>query len=610
MVFALPPTNGRIVAVLGGGVLGRRVACAWAASGFEVVIRDPSPEQRTAAVHYCEVSMKQYSDSKTPASVSATSDLAASVKNAWLVIEVVPEKLSLKISTFADLEKLAPADALLCSNSSSYKSREMVGDLQESTKQRVSNMHYYMPPDNRIVELMTSGSTNESVFPFLVEKLRSIGMHPFVAQKESTGLIFNRLWAAVKREVLNILAEDVSTPEEIDAIWSEAMGSKGYGPVAMMDHVGLDTVAFIEQHYITERGLPSQPVDFLKRYIDKGRIGIKSGQGGLLPAEFYAKVHTKPEEHTPLLYFLDVGLAVENPLDVFHAGRILVGSADGRPLKELVVDQLTPDGIGISLKFGKVFWTSMGIPSRNDGALYSCNLDGSHITAIVPKGTVHTPKQLTLDHLNEKIYFSDREGLRVFRCNYDGSELENLVKTGDWQNDEHAADQTRWCVGIAVSPATGKFYWTQKGPSKGNKGRIFRANMAFPAGENVKTRSDVDTIFQNLPEPIDLELDHQAGTLYWTDRGELPLGNSINRVSVADIKPVTDTTFTSWPGRDYSIIMRNLHEAIGIKLDTKNRHIYATDLGGVVYQTDMDGGNRKKLYENSGAFAGITLAHF
>lgn len=615
MGFTLPPTEGRTVVVLGGGVLGRRIACAWAASGFDVVIRDPSSEQRIGAVHYCETSMDQYSDNEKRGSVTATEDLPESVKKAWLVIEAVPEKLPLKISTFADLEKLTPADAILCSNSSSYKSREMVGDLQETTKQRICNMHYYMPPGNRIVELMTCGSTDESIFPFLVEKLRSVGMHPFVARKESTGLIFNRLWAAIKREVLNILAEGVSVPEEIDSLWVEAWSGNHNGPVAMMDAVGLDTVSFIEQHYIAERGLPSQPVDFLKQYIEEGRLGAKSNKGGLLPPGFTTQTATadKPADHAnlhaPLLYFLDIGLSVENPMDAFHAGRVLVGSPDGRPLKPLIVDQMTPDGIDISIAAGKIFWTSMGIPNKNDGSVYSANLDGSDVTAIVPKGSVHTPKQLTLDHENKKVYFSDREGLRVMRCGFDGSDLETLVETGNWEIEAETNDQTRWCVGITVSPSTGKFYWTQKGPSKGNKGRIFRANIAFNAGETAKTRSDIETLFQNLPEPIDLELDHEEGNLYWTDRGELPIGNSVNRVKIDALKPVTDAAFTSWPGRDYNIISRNLHEAIGIKLDTKNRHIYTTDLGGAVYQTDMDGGNRKKFYEDSGAFAGIALAY-
>ncbi|TQS33222.1 hypothetical protein Golomagni_06440, partial [Golovinomyces magnicellulatus] len=551
MGFTLPPTDGRVVTILGGGVLGRRIACAWAASGFDVVIRDPSSEQRIAAVHYCETSMDQYSDSKTRGSVKATEDLKESVEKSWLVIEAVPEKLPLKISTFADLEKLAPADAILCSNSSSYKSREMIDGLKDSTKERITNMHYYMPPGNRIVELMTDGSTQEDIFPFLVEKLRAVGMHPYVARKESTGLIFNRLWAAIKREVLNILAEGVSIPEELDQLWVEAWSGNSNGPVAMMDAVGLDTVSFIEQHYIAERGLPDVPVQFLKKYIEEGRLGAKSNKGGLLPPGYTTrkagddKTGDHDNIHAPLLYFLDIGLAAENPLDAFHAGRVLVGAADGRPLKPLVVDQLTPDGIDISLSVGKLFWTSMGVPNQNDGSVWSANLDGSDAKAIVPKGAVHTPKQLVIDHVNSKLYFSDREGLRVMRSNFDGSDLETIVVTGNWENEDDAADQTKWCVGVNVSATSGKFFWTQKGPSKGNKGRIFRANIDLKAGETAETRSDIEALFQNLPEPIDLDIDAETNTLYWTDRGELPLGNSINRAKLDTIKPVTDAKATS-----------------------------------------------------------------
>jgi 3-hydroxyacyl-CoA dehydrogenase len=602
MAFTLPSTPGRVVTVLGGGVLGRRIACAWAASGYDVLVRDPSPEQRTAAVRYCETSMSQYSNSPKRGSVHALEDLAAAVEKSWLVIEAVPEVLPLKISTFADLEKLTPADAILCSNSSSYKSREMLGDLQESTKRRILNMHYYMPPQARVVELMTDGFTDEVIFPFLYEKLQQIGMQPYVARKESTGFIFNRLWAAIKREALNILSEEVSTPAEIDEIWRQMFTGQS-APVEMMDRVGLDTVAFIEQHYIDEFGFPDKPVKFLQRYINQGKLGLKSAKGGLLPPR-----QTGESADGLRLYILDTGLATSNPMDAFQAGRILVGSPDAKPLQSLVTGQRIPDGIDISASAGRLFWTTMGVPSENDGAIFSSKLDGTDLREIVGQGVIHTPKQLTIDHQNSKLYIGDREGLRVWRCNFDGSGLEILVQAGDWQDESHQADATRWCVGVGVSPATNKFYWTQKGPSKGNRGRIFRANMDFRPGEDAKTRTDVEVLFQNLPEPIDLDVDEAGGFLYWTDRGELPLGNSINRAKLDAVKPVSGSAATSLPGKDYELIARGLHEAIGIKLDPQNQHMYTTDLGGAVYRFAMDGSNKKTMYEG-GAFTGIAIAY-
>ncbi|KAM0323985.1 hypothetical protein ACHAPQ_008514 [Fusarium lateritium] len=595
--FTLPSTEGRTVTVLGGGVLGRRIACGWAASGYDVIIRDPSPEQRTAAVEYCNTSMSEYSDYPTRGSVKAVEDLSEAVAEAWLVIEAVPEKLPLKISTFADLEKLTAQDTILASNSSSYKSREMLGDLKPETRRRVLNMHYYMPPEYRVVELMTDGETHENIFPFLAEKLEEIKFHAYVAQKESTGFIYNRLWAAIKREVLTILAEGVSTPEEIEKLWKEMWYAKEKGPVAMMDAVGLDTVSFIEQHYIAERGLPNTPVDFLQKFIDQGKLGDKSKNGGLLPPKQQAKSDSETQ-----LYFLDIGLSGNSNA----GGSILVGTNNARPLTTLVSNQSMPDGIDISHTAKKLFWTSMGKkPSEDDGAVLSCNLDGSDVREIIPRGSVHTPKQLTVDEKNSKLYFSDREGLRVMRSNFDGSDLEVIVQTGDCHNEQHKSDPTRWCVGVTVSPSTGKFYWTQKGPSKGDKGRIFRANIDFKSGEDAKNRTDIELLFQGLPEPIDLEIDEAENTLYWTDRGELPDGNTINR---AKLDAFVKCDGASQPGKDYEIISRGLHEAIGIKLDSKNRRIFATDLGGAVYQLDMDGGNRKKVYEGSGNYVGITLA--
>ncbi|CAJ0543515.1 Ff.00g037900.m01.CDS01 [Fusarium sp. VM40] len=595
--FTLPSTEDRTVTVLGGGVLGRRIACGWAASGYDVIIRDPSPEQRTAALDYCTTSMSKYSDSPVRGSVKATEDLSEAVAKAWLVIEAVPEKLPLKISTFADLEKLTAEDTILASNSSSYKSREMLGDLKPETRRRVLNMHYYMPPECLAVELMTDGETHESIFPFLVEKLEEVKFHPYVAQKESTGFIYNRLWAAIKREVLTILAEGVSTPEQIEKLWKEMWYGQEKGPVAMMDRVGLDTVSFIEQHYIAERGLPNTPVDFLQKYIDEGKLGEKSKKGGLLPP----KQQSEPGSETKL-YFLDIGLSGNSST----GGSILVGTNDGKPLTTLVSHQSMPDGIDISNTAKKLFWTNMGkSPSQNDGAVLSCNLDGSNVQEIIPQGSVHTPKQLIVDEKNSKLYFSDREGLRVMRSNFDGSDLEVLVQTGDYQNEQHKSDPTRWCVGVTVSPSTGKFYWTQKGPSKAGKGRIFRANIDFKSGEDAKSRTDIELVFQSLPEPIDLEIDEAENTLYWTDRGEIPYGNTINR---AKVNAFVKSDGASQPGKDYEILSRGLHEAIGIKLDSKNGRIFATDLGGAVYQLDMDGGNKKKVYEGAGTYTGITLA--
>jgi len=304
--FTVNSIKGRPVAVLGGGVLGRRIACTWAAAGYIVNLRDPSAEIRNAAVHYVEQNITLYAKSISNTKlgkVIAFADLEPAVKDAWTVIEAVPENIDLKIDVFGDLARMTKDDCLLASNSSSYKSSEMLGKVPETARKRVLNTHYMMPPENRVVELMTDGHTDPEIFPFYVDRLKEAGMSPLVARKESTGFVFNRLWAAIKREVLTILSEGVSTPEELDRVWMEMYAGKNQGPCAMMDAVGLDTVAFIEEHYTKERGLsPTATVDFLREnYIDQGKLGAKSSKGGLYPAGHTTKTDkSKAEDHDNL----------------------------------------------------------------------------------------------------------------------------------------------------------------------------------------------------------------------------------------------------------------------------------------------------------------------
>lgn len=195
--------------------------------------------------------------------------------------------------------------------------------------------------------------------------------------------------------------------------------------------------------------------------------------------------------------------------------------------------------------------------------------------------------------------------MRVMRSNLDGSQHETLVQTGDFKNEKDAADQMKWCVGISVNRKEGKFYWTQKGLSKGGKGRIFRANIEMPDGQNAASRSDIELLFSGLPEPIDLEVDEDTQTLFWTDRGDPPAGNSLNAVKVGQLRGLKEGEKSP----EYEILARQLHEAIGLKLDGVNKHVYLTDLGGSVYQYGMNGKGKKKVYDEECTFSGIGLAY-
>src|ERR1700723_3591048 len=110
-------------------------------------------------------------------------------------------------------------------------------------------------------------------------------------------------------------------------------------------------------------------------------------------------------------------------------GRSPSMNADGSDRKTIVSDCHLPDGIVVDAEAGHIYWTNMGIPSVNDGSIIRADLDGSNLVTIVPEGRTHTPKQLQLDKKNGKLYWSDREGMRVMRGNLDGTKLETLVDT-------------------------------------------------------------------------------------------------------------------------------------------------------------------------------------
>ncbi len=270
--------------------------------------------------------------------------------------------------------------------------------------------------------------------------------------------------------------------------------------------------------------------------------------------------------------------------------RIHSMNPDGSDYKTIVTNCHLPDGIVVDAVAGHIYWTNMGVPNLDDGSIECADLDGKNRRVIVRQGVTHTPKQIHLDKDGGKLYWCDREGMRVMRANLDGSQVETLVETG--RGDKDSLDATRWCVGITIDPKLGKIYWTQKGPENAGQGRISRANIDIPKGESSRNRFDIEVLFDQLPEPIDLELDLANRVLYWTDRGDPPRGNTVNRVPI-DKKAVPE------------ILITHLMEGIGIALDVPGNRMFVTDFAGSVYSADLDGKNKRNFLFGQGNLTGI-----
>lgn len=371
---------------------------------------------------------------------------------------------------------------------------------------------------------------------------------------------------------------------------------------AMMDQVGLDTVEHIEEHYIEERKLPKYHLDWLREnYISKKKLGQKSDTGGLYPP-------LGPGAGIRVL-LLNIGLAEplqgKTAYDIRHSGQLLALDINqpGARAVQLAGKLPAPDGIDVAKSVNRIFWTNMGDPKSNDGSLQSCNMDGSDIKYVIKPGDVHTPKQMVIDPEDGKIYFCDREGLRVMRCNLDGSMLETLFQSGDWKSQpDRLANASFWPVGVTISRRLRKFFWTQKGHSKADEGRIFSAGLDMPSGATASTRPDVQVIMEGLPECIDLEFDDLEGVLYWTDRGEIPFGNTLNKKQIIGQPPASEAAL----GRQ--ILAQGLGEGIGLRLDKVNDCLYVADMGGHLWKCSTTGGGKEKLYEGrTHAYTGVTF---
>ncbi|MFD3707545.1 hypothetical protein ACFWUP_30790 [Nocardia sp. NPDC058658] len=276
-------------------------------------------------------------------------------------------------------------------------------------------------------------------------------------------------------------------------------------------------------------------------------------------------------------------------------------SLDGKQVRT-VVDGLDrcPDGVVVDKLRGHIYWTNMGTPdarpapgaepgffSRN-GSIERVDLDGGNRTTIVAVGAFTTGKQLAIDTEGGRLYWCDREGMQVLTCDLNGDDLHALVVTGD-----DATVVRDWCVGICLDLDRRLLYWTQKGAAKAGDGRIFRAPMDLPPGADPAARTDIELLWENLPEPIDVEL-HGVGELVWTDRGAAPRGNALYK---AQIQPEVGTP---------EIISTGYHEAIGVTgFDSR---FYVSDLGGTIRQVDLGAGTDTDLVRIGSPLTGIALA--
>jgi 3-hydroxyacyl-CoA dehydrogenase/sugar lactone lactonase YvrE len=612
------------VAIVGTGVIGASWAAYFLARGLDVVATDPAPN--------AELNLRRYVDDAWPALANAgladgasrdrlifTPKLAQAVVTADFVQENGPERPEIKIRLFAEMDAAVPAESILASSSSGITMDVIQSDCKQPERCVIG--HPFNPPHIvPLVELVGGAQTSESAIDRAMTFYASIGKRPIRLRRAVPGHAANRLQAALYKEVLYLIQQGVLSVADADTAVSDGPGLRwGVMGPSLQWHLGggAGGINHFAEHLLDPlvglmRALEMPEVTAeLKQSIINGVLQEAGGRPvgqlaneenevllGLLSLRAEAKTRRvtaartnpatpKSDGHAVAgrIFFLDLG-----------GGRVLSANPDGSDLESIVEEgRRLPDGLAVDLAGGHLYWTNMGNPKANDGSILRSDLDGQNMTTIVPPGGTFTPKQILIEKKSAKLYWCDREGMRVMRADLDGSNVETLVDTSEG-DARPGPDPTKWCVGVALDLDEGKVYWSQKGGDNANEGRILRANIGVPPGQTSTTRQDIELLYDRLPEPIDLDIDPAKRALYWTDRGDPPRGNTVNRAPL-------DAPAVRRPAPD--IVFSHLMEGIGLALDYRDRRMFITDFGGNVYSANLDGSNPRVLLVAQGNLSGI-----
>lgn len=268
----------RRVALIGCGVMGRQVAWACARAGIDVHFYDHSAAVALAARDQVSCWLHDEKSFHGSGRVVVHAELRQAVREAELVFENVPEDVAVKGEIHARIERHMPPGAIQGSNSSVITCSAIAEALTHSERLFCMNFSHARSGE-RLVEFMRGRKTGERTRQLALRWASQIGMVAIEVRKEIPGYIQNRIWRAIKKEALTLVAQGYATAEDVDRGFMLSWGTP-VGPFGLMDKVGLASVLNVEKQYQAVTGDPSdEPPELLVDMVSQGLLGEQSGKG-------------------------------------------------------------------------------------------------------------------------------------------------------------------------------------------------------------------------------------------------------------------------------------------------------------------------------------------
>jgi 3-hydroxybutyryl-CoA dehydrogenase len=275
------------IAIIGAGNMGHQIALCAALSGFNVKCTDLSPEILQKAISFSDNYLKERvlkgklseeAASQTRANITFTQNIEEAAQDADLVIEAIIEKLDIKRSLFAQLDKICPTHAILTTNSSYIVSSKIADATNRPDK--VCNMHFFNPAlVMKCVEVVKGSHVSDETAETVMNVARKMSKTPVLLHKEIYGFLVNRLLQATRQEALKLLDMGVASFEDIDTAAKNGLGYP-MGPFSLLDLTGIDLAYHVGMEKYRESGDPAdRPSPTIIEKFSKGEFGKKVGKG-------------------------------------------------------------------------------------------------------------------------------------------------------------------------------------------------------------------------------------------------------------------------------------------------------------------------------------------